>query len=92
MLSERKLLQNKPFYAKNSKMAGKVNFLITYFKIVGIWIKMKIIKKKKSISVQRTQRITANIIMMFILGGHIKPISYSHLHKVNTIVIQVAHR
>lgn len=47
MLSERKLLQNKPFYAKNSKMAGKVNFLITYFKIVGIWIKMKIIKKKK---------------------------------------------
>lgn len=30
----------------NAKVAGKGNFWMSYFKSVGIWIKMKIIKKK----------------------------------------------
>lgn len=30
----------------NAKVAGKGNFWMSYFKSVGIWIKMKIILKK----------------------------------------------
>lgn len=46
MFSERKKQpENKPLDAKNAKMAERVNVTKSYFKILGIWIKM-IIKKE----------------------------------------------
>lgn len=40
-----KLLENNPFMLKMQKWWEKVNFMMSYYKIVGIGIKMKIIKK-----------------------------------------------
>lgn len=40
-----KLLVNKSFYTKNGKMAGKDLLMLSYFLIVTIWIKMKILEK-----------------------------------------------
>lgn len=47
MFSERKKKQpkNKLLDAKNAKMAERVNVTMSYFKILGIWIKI-IIKKE----------------------------------------------
>lgn len=52
-----KMLENMPYYAKNAKM---VNLLMSYFKVLGIWMKTKIMKKFTSISVLRKQRTTVN--------------------------------
>ena len=56
-----KLLQNKQFYAKNAKMAGKGKLYdVIFFKLGALKSKLKLWKNYKCISVQIKQRITVN--------------------------------
>lgn len=57
---KKKIFENKPFMLKMQKWREKVYFMMSYFKIVDIWIKMKI-NKKLHINIRtKKQRITEN--------------------------------
>lgn len=46
MFSEEELFENTPFYAKIAKMTRKgYIFMMSYLKLVVIWIKLKIMKQ-----------------------------------------------
>lgn len=55
---------------------GYLNFLVSYFKIVGIWIKMKCIKKLQ-MSILTKEAKNYSKLMIFILMGHISPTPYT---------------
>lgn len=60
ILKERLLENRSRFTIKMQKLRGNVNFLLSFFKIMGIWIKIKFKKNITCLSVQRMQRMTEN--------------------------------
>lgn len=69
-------LKNNPFHPKNTKIAEKVYFLMSYFKFLGNWIKMRIMKKLTSISVKNDK---LQLIDFQLRGPYIWPILYKVL-------------
>lgn len=67
----------------NAKVAGKGNFWMSYFKSVGICIKMKIIKKSSIVCEYMYKQSYYSKTIIFILGGHIRPILFVLLFKQN---------
>lgn len=54
------------------KWQEKVNFLMSYCNIEGIFIRMKIMKKTSHVNLYKKAK-NCSEFMMFVLGGHIRP-------------------
>lgn len=77
MFSENIKLENKPLYAKNAKMEEKGYLYDVIFLNCGHLNQNENYQKNITyISVKRKQRITNSKMMMFLLGGHFRPILY----------------
>lgn len=75
ILKERLLENRSRFTIKMQKLRGNVNFLLSFFKIMGIWIKIKL-KKIYNMFIRTKDAKNDRKLMTFIFGGDIRPISY----------------
>lgn len=75
ILKERLLENRSRFTIKMQKLRGNVNFLLSFFKIMGIWIKIKF-KKIYNMFIRTKDAKNDRKLMTCIFGGDIKPISY----------------